>query len=398
MKTLGSKLVLPLAALLTLPWVWYFLGIVTWQGWVITSWGLSLIWLAAIWLKQKFEKSKRREEVEAKTVSPLRFRWLLLCLLAIFLTSTFVLFWQTPPRQSSEGAAVSNQFSKRSGRRAKLWRFSLSNIVPEKEQINLGFRLMPFVDPFLTYEQVAEISEPTFRLYDELATDPDFRDLGCVLGSGYAEIGQLAYDNGHYFLYDPKSVDPETPKPTIVFLHGSGGNFKPYLWLWSKLAEQEGYVVIAPTFGFGNWYRKNGMEAIRSALEDAKSKTNIDSDRIYLAGLSNGGLGVSQAAAIDASRYRGAIYLSPVFNTDFLESPEYRSGWQGRPHLVITGEVDKRIPIKFVNDCVGILMKAGVQTTYEVHPNQDHFLLFNEPQKVMEQIAAWLRECQAQND
>lgn len=169
-----------------------------------------------------------------------------------------------------------------------LTRFSLTNVVPEIEQINMGLALIPYLDPIVDREQARRLASFILPAYREMEANSEFHRLGSVMGWAYAELLGQSFDVGHYYLYVPQNR-PSGPLPAILFLHGSAGNFKVYTWAWSRLAEEKGYVIIAPSFGFGNWYREGGVRAVKRALSDAEMVVPLDDDRIYLIGLSNGG-------------------------------------------------------------------------------------------------------------
>lgn len=265
-----------------------------------------------------------------------------------------------------------------------LW--TLSNIVPEIDQVNLGFQIMPYLDSIFTADQARRVSGPTFKIYREMDSDPNFRELGSAMGWAYADFVGDAFDVGHYYLYVPRQHQ-NGPLPAIVFMHGSFGNFKGYLWQWAKLADQLGFVIIAPSFGFGNWDQPGGLEAIQRALDDAATQVAIDPAHIYLAGLSNGGLGVSQAALAEPQRYRGLIFISPVMNTD---GATFLDQWRDRSVLVLAGEADERISYSYVARHVANLQAAGVNVTHKSYPGADHFLFFTEADEVLADISQWL--------
>ncbi len=271
---------------------------------------------------------------------------------------------------------------------SKFHRFSPTNVIPEIEQMNLGFLLMPYLDPILTVEQANRVSVFTLDLYREMERNNDFHELGSMLGLPYADLFGLPVNSGHSYLYVPQNK-PDSPLPAIVFLHGSGGNFKTYTWVWSKLAEAEGFVIIAPSYGFGNW-DQDGVDAVLQAIEDANQVVNIDEDRLYLAGLSNGGLGVSQLADEVPEMFQGLIFLSPVMATHIVDSPAFQEKWQNRPVLVISGAVDRRIPIGYIEQRVSTMEMGEIDVSTVIYPNEDHFLLFSQPQSVMEDMANWL--------
>jgi pimeloyl-ACP methyl ester carboxylesterase len=267
-------------------------------------------------------------------------------------------------------------------------RFTLTSIIPETEQVNLGFTLMPYVDPLLTVAQSRRVSAFTMDLYREMEQDPNFYELGSAMNLAYAELWGRPFDVGHFYLYVPHNR-PEVPLPAIVFLHGSAGNFKAYTWVWSKLAEAEGFVIIAPSYGFGNW-DEAGAATVLQAIDDAKQFANIDENQIYLAGLSNGGLGVSQLAHMAPEMFQGLIFLSPVLDTNIVDSTQFQTAWVNRPVLVISGEIDKRIPLDYVKQRIANLESANVNVTARIYPNEDHFLVFSQPDSVMQTVAEWL--------
>jgi pimeloyl-ACP methyl ester carboxylesterase len=217
----------------------------------------------------------------------------------------------------------------------------------------------------------------------------NFRVLGSSMGWAYADLLGLPYNVGHYYLYVPENRPPGH-LPAIVFLHGSYGNFKAYTWVWSKLAEELGFVILAPSFGIGNWRSPGGVESVSRAIQDAGSLIELDDRRIYLAGLSNGGLGISRLAAADRERYRGLIFISPVLATEIVDGPGFQEAWAGRPVLILTGEADERIPLSYVQERVERLQEGGVAVQFIPYPGEDHFLFFSQRELILEDIAKWL--------
>jgi len=292
----------------------------------------------------------------------------------------------TPSGDAGPDSPVSQRFT--TG--ARFPRYTISNIVPEIEQINLGFTVMPYLDAIFTHEQAGRVKGFTLDLYREMERDPDFRALGSAMGWAYADLFGQPYDAGHYYLYIPRNR-PATPLPAIVFLHGSMGNFKTYTWVWSSLAEELGCVIIAPSFGFGNWREPGGTDAILKALADAQTVVELDETRLYLAGLSNGGLGVSLLADGAPERFRGLIFISPVMATEVVDQATFQSAWAGRPVLIVTGQADERVPAAYVTERARRLERGGVAVKFIVYPEEDHFLFFAQHERVIADVSRWLR-------
>jgi len=295
----------------------------------------------------------------------------------------------TPTGDPQPDSPVRHRFTKA----VSFQSYTLTNIIPEAEQVNLGFLIMPYLDPVLTRNQAHRVSALTLELYREMEKDRDFRQLGSVMGWAYAELLGQTFDVGHYYLYIPRNRG-DAPFPAIIFLHGSVGNFKAYIWIWSKLAEEQGVVVLAPSFGFGNWQQPGSIATILSALEDAASVIEIDRNQVFLAGLSNGGLGVSRLAATSPEQFRGLILISPVMDTRIIDGMAFQTAWENRPVLIVSGERDRRVPLGYIKQMVSSLDKADVRVTEIVYPGEDHFLFFSQPQNVLDDVSGWLSTVQ----
>lgn len=313
--------------------------------------------------------------------------WVSLGLVIVLIGVSVMIILVVPDGNASPDSPVQHRFTKT----VRFPRYVLANIVPEIEQANLGLMLAPYFDPIISLEQARRVARFTLELYQEMEHDPHFHRLGSAMGWAYADVVGRPYDVGHYYLYVPQN-HPDGSLPVIVFLHGSFGNFKTYTWAWTKFAEAQGFVIIAPSFGFGNWSHPGGVEAANRALDDAATVVKLDSDRIYLAGLSNGGLGVSRLAATSPERFQGLIFLSPVMDTRYVDSVEFLDDWRGRPVLVITGEVDRRVPVSYVESRVSGLQNGGVDVSYVSYPGEDHFLFFSQLISVLDDVSLWLSE------
>jgi pimeloyl-ACP methyl ester carboxylesterase len=299
--------------------------------------------------------------------------------------------FQTSPRGvPREGARVQNRYSHRDGH---YQRHALGALLPEIDQFLLGFQLVPAMDSLFTKQQARSLSQLTKSIYAELEADPDFHRLGSVLPEAYDEIWARPFDHGHYFLYIPPQLDRKKPSPALVFLHGSGGNFKAYTWLLSRVADERNMVLIAPTFGFGNWEGDAGSRAVAAALDDAGKVLPLNMNQVHLAGLSNGGLGVSRLAASEAGRrFRSLVFISPVCDETAIVSPTFATQWRDKPVLVVTGDADDRVPLPYVTSWAGLMRTARARVEMSTYAAADHFLLFSHRDKFLRELSAWLKQ------
>ncbi len=312
---------------------------------------------------------------------------LLLVVASPILLAAIVMPLHAPPQQPPGSPCVGSRFPGESGFR----RWSLFNLVPEADQMGLGLFLAPLLDSRMTRERMAHYRPPVMQLYDEMERDPDFRLLGSVRDRAFADPLGEPFDVGHYYWYAPPHP-AGSELPAIVFLHGWVGNFKLYLWAWKRFADQHGFAIVCPSFGFGHWQRAGGAEAVERARQIAVQELHLAPDRVWLAGLSNGGLGVSRAALTFPSAWRGLIYISAVAEEGILSSPEFVSAWKGRPVIFLHGSEDERISWDLsTRPAAEGLVRQGVVATCRVYPGEDHSLFVTRLDSLLEDMAAWVR-------
>ena len=301
---------------------------------------------------------------------------------------TIGLWINAPDGHTATGSSVQHRFS---NGQWSFKRHALGNMLPEIDQFRLGFKLVPAIDPLFTRQQGHRLAEWTSSIYQELEANPDFNALGSVMPLAYDELWGREFDCGHYILYQPKRPPSSPSNPVLVFLHGSGGNFKAYTWVLSQVAEELGMIIIAPTYGMGNWHEPATTNLIENAIQDARKIADIDLSQIHLMGLSNGGLAVSQAGLHLGKRVRSLCFLSPVFERMLIGTPEFSALWTGRPVLVVSGKHDDRVPIDYVKASADMMSSAKIDVTFTAVEDADHFLLFSHRQQVIRAVIEWLR-------
>lgn len=106
-----------------------------------------------------------------------------------------------------------------------------------------------------------------------------------------------------YIVHVPASLDPSTPVPLVVDMHGltSSATAQAGLSGWRAKADAEGFIVAHPQGLNASWNggdlccgtsQRNGVDDegfIRAMVAELQSAGCIDAKRIYATGLSNGG-------------------------------------------------------------------------------------------------------------
>src|SRR5262249_44450006 len=124
------------------------------------------------------------------------------------------------------------------------------------------------------------------------------------------------------------------PQGAVVFLHGFGGNFTLPCWLVAQAARRAGLVTFCPSIRpAGDWWQADGEATLRRTVQIVRAR---GIDRIYLAGLSNGGIGASRLAPRMRGSFRGLVLISGAA----ADAPA-----PGVPALVIHGRRDAMVAV-----------------------------------------------------
>ena len=267
-------------------------------------------------------------------------------------------------------------------------RYGVANVIPEIDQMKLGTYLAPAFDPIITTSSAARLRQLTMEVYRAMDADPAFVPLGSAMTYAYDDS-----DSGHLYTYVPSHA-PGERLGAIVFLHGSAGNFKVYTHLLTRVAERERLVIVAPSFGFGNWQKEGGAGAVEHARRYAVETLGADPRRIVLAGLSNGGRGITRVLAEHGEAYRAVVAISAVLERDVID---IRVAVRARnmPALVVYGTKDDRIPTSHEAQGAAALTRAGLRVRTHGYEGEDHFLLFSRRDEVLDEIASFIRAAPA---
>ena len=133
-----------------------------------------------------------------------------------------------------------------------------------------------------------------------------------IFNYAFCEWYTISHDGilRNYYLSIPSDMNSDNPAPLIINLHGYGGNATQQLYYseMNEYALEQNIAVVYPQ-GLNNswnvytyWDTNNFDDVgfINEIIEEIISNYNIDSDRIYACGMSNGGY-MSYRLACDLS-------------------------------------------------------------------------------------------------
>lgn len=166
-----------------------------------------------------------------------------------------------------------------------------------------------------------------------------------------------------YGLFVPPAYDPEVALPLVVCLHGAGFTGDSYLERWAtRLGDS--HVLACPTTMAGTWWTRLSEELVLATIRSVRARYHIDPDRIYLTGMSNGGIGAWIIGMHHAQRFAAVAPMASGIDDvlfPFLENLRYTSLY------VIHGAKDQIMPVWLSRNVTNELARIGIAFTYREH-------------------------------
>lgn len=186
-----------------------------------------------------------------------------------------------------------------------------------------------------------------------------------------------------YFLYVPAQYDHRTKTPLLVYLHGlvnreelmsDAVEFIKEL-PFTDLAEQRGYILLVPLGQYGaTWWDSVGINNVLQQIRNTKQEFNIDDDRVYLTGFSDGGSGSFFFAMYYPSYFAGFLPLNghPGVGGEEGKIQTYFVNLYNRPVYVINTTDDEFYPALEIFPMMELAHKAQADVMYRVYAGIDH--------------------------
>jgi len=174
---------------------------------------------------------------------------------------------------------------------------------------------------------------------------------------------------GSYALYIPETYCESRRYPLIIFLAGWLGNGEDEIGFWPNHVVDKGYFVACPVSGGKFWWQE-GSKVVLAVLAELKAKYNIDENRVYLMGISNGALGTDYLVARNPDLFAAAAPIggNPVDETTSDDDPVMLKNLRNIPLRIMHSEADPVIPVAADRLMKARLDSLGYPVEYQEYP------------------------------
>jgi predicted esterase len=224
---------------------------------------------------------------------------------------------------------------------------------------------------------------------DLVDADVDAGDLALLLREGIeyssdVPVGWSVYEfegaDGRtrpYHVYVPTDYDPNESYTLLLDLHGavsSPAQSAEYLMerrrLWESKAEEYGWILLVP-HGDRNatWFSEDGRANILGELAFVKHLYNVDENKVFVSGFSDGGSGAYWQAFHDPTPWAAMIAFHGHPGVGgYGPYQTYPRNLLNRPIRATTGEQDELYPPSNIAPFVGLFTELGVDLEWIVYP------------------------------
>ena len=196
----------------------------------------------------------------------------------------------------------------------------------------------------------------------------------------------------------------------IVLVHGRGATARSIVGFGEEVAGDGDVALIAPQAAANTWYpnsflapvadnepgRSSGLRAVGRAV-DAAADAGVPTERVVVAGFSQGACLASEFVARHPTRYGGLAALSGGLIGESVDVDDYVShavdgdaaeALDGTPAFLGCSDVDPHIPEERVHETSAVLEALGADVDERIYEGMRHGINEDETDAVAALIAS----------
>jgi len=185
----------------------------------------------------------------------------------------------------------------------------------------------------------------------------------------------------------PLTYQPSKGYGLVVCLHGAGFTGEAYLERWQTRLGEE-YILACPTYAAGAWFTRRAEDLVLATVHHVTKRYHVDPDRIFLTGMSNGGIGAWLAGMHHAPLFAGIAPMASGLDDVLMP---FLANLRHTPVYIIHGVKDQVMPVELSRSISRELTKLGYPYVYREHQREHpmaggHYF----PREELSDLVAWL--------
>lgn len=184
----------------------------------------------------------------------------------------------------------------------------------------------------------------------------------------------------------PLTYQPAKGYGLVVCLHGAGFTGDEYLERWQARLGDD-YLLACPTYPSGAWFTKRAEELVLATIQHIHRRYHVDPDRIFLTGMSNGGIGAWLIGMHHASLFAGIAPMASGLDAVLMP---FLANLRNTPIYMIHGAKDHVMPVELSRSISRELAVLGYPHIYREHQREHpmadgHYF----PREELPDLVAW---------
>jgi len=161
----------------------------------------------------------------------------------------------------------------------------------------------------------------------------------------------------------PLTYHPSKGYGLVVCLHGAGFTGDEYLERWQARLGDD-YLLACPTYPSGAWFTRHAEDLVLATIQSARRRYHVDPDRIFLTGMSNGGIGAWLIGMHHAPLFAGIAPMASGLDDVLMP---FLANLRDTPIYMIHGAKDQVMPVELSRSISRELGALGYPHVYREH-------------------------------
>ena len=184
----------------------------------------------------------------------------------------------------------------------------------------------------------------------------------------------------------PLTYQPSKGYGLVVCLHGAGFTGDAYLERWQTRLGEE-YLLACPTYASGAWFTRPAEDLVLTTIQQVQRRYHVDPDRIFLTGMSNGGIGTWLIGMHHAPLFAGIAPMASGLDDVLMP---FLANLRNTPIYIIHGAKDHVMPVELSRSISRELTALGYSHVYREHQREHpmaggHYF----PREELPELVAW---------